>query len=193
MSIEERVEKLELKLAHSRLTNRLLAVFCVGTCILIWFCSSGAPTAQQSVLDEIRAKKFILEDENGKRLAMLGMSSTEPALILYDKKGMNRAVLTMVDDEPGLCLFDKNGWRRAALDIFLDEPGLHLSDENGKSRASLNILKIGPRLSLIDENDKYRAILGVSVTESKDGKKTTYPESSLLLFGTDGPMIWHAP
>jgi hypothetical protein len=45
---------------------------------------------------------------------------------------------------------------------------------------------------LSDENGKYRARLGAAETQTPDGKTITYPESSLILFGQDGKVIWLA-
>jgi hypothetical protein len=36
-------------------------------------------------------------------------------------------------------------------------------------------------------------VLGVMGTVTPDGKTTTYPESSLILFGADGKVKWSAP
>jgi hypothetical protein len=81
---------------------------------------------------------------------------------------------------------------RAGLIVLKDGPGLNLLDENGKPRAGLGVSKDGPTLILIDENGKGRATVGVTQTTTPDGRTTTYPESSLLLFGSDGKIIWQA-
>jgi hypothetical protein len=68
--------------------------------------------------------------------------------------------------------------------------GLH--DEKGKSRAWLGVSKDGTRLSLQDENGMARFVAGKTAIGTPDGKVIEYPESSLILFGPDGKVIWSA-
>jgi len=45
---------------------------------------------------------------------------------------------------------------------------------------------------LSDENGKDRFLAGKARTVTPDGKIIEYPESSLILFGPDGKVIWSA-
>ena len=67
-----------------------------------------------------------------------------------------------------------------------------LEDENGKHRAWLGVDKDGPSLSLWDEKGKIRFAAGKVETVTSDGKTIAYSESSLILFGPDGKIIWSA-
>ena len=58
--------------------------------------------------------------------------------------------------------------------------------------AALTVDKDGPGLRLLDENGKARFVAGKETTETPDGKIIEYPESSLILFGPDGKIIWRA-
>ena len=70
--------------------------------------SAQAPQAGQ-VLREVRARKFVLEDENGEIRAGLVALKDGPMLALYDEKGENRAGLGVDKDGPMLALDDENG------------------------------------------------------------------------------------
>ena len=58
--------------------------------------------------------------------------------------------------------------------------------------AALTVDKDGPSLNLRDEKGKARFIAGKTRLEAPDGKVIEYPESSLVLFGPDGKIIWSA-
>ena len=109
MTIEERFEKLELKLARARLINRMLGVLGIGIFLVIWLFASNTPTAQENdIFHEIHAKAFVLKDENGFNRAILTMVGNGPTLELYDENGTVRAELSVVENAPYLGLFDEN-------------------------------------------------------------------------------------
>ena len=117
MDTEERLEKLERELRAEKRRNRwLLAAVGLGVVGvgLAWTLATTTATAQAQGANTgpkvIRANKFILEDENGKVLAVLGV----------------------IEDETGLILIDENGKVRAGLSLFKGKSGLDLLDENGK-------------------------------------------------------------
>jgi len=92
------------------------------------------------------------------------------SFILEDEKGKVRAMLAVGEFGPRLSLYDENGKVRAGLWAYKDGPGLALYDENG--------------------NERFKA--GKTTTVTPDGKKIEYPESSLILSGPDGKVIWSA-
>jgi hypothetical protein len=77
--------------------------------------------------------------------------------------------------------------------VSKDGPVVALLDENDNERTVLVVLKEGPALMLLDENGKTRALLGTGQIMTPDGKVVSYPESSLILFGPDGKVLWSAP
>ena len=81
---------------------------------------------------EIRANRFVFEDENGNPRASLGLSN----------------------DGRLLWLMDENGNRRLAF--MLLEHGTGLSISEGKAQASLQVGKEGPSLWMIDEKGVAR-------------------------------------
>ena len=217
MTTEERLEKLERDLLGAKRRNRwLLAAVCVGggLCVVAWM-GMGCESKVRAPGTTIRARVFILEDENGKTRGGLAVVNDLVSLSLYDDKGNTRAAVSANKDGSAVALHDEEGERRAALGVtkggpqltLWDEKGkygawvrvdndgswLGLYDENGEPRAALGVTKDGPGLELADEKGKRGALLGVAHTQAPDGKTLTYPESSLLLFGPDGKVIWQAP
>ena len=178
MTTEERIEKLEAELAAAkRLIRRLMAGAGV---VLVIFALFVAVRAMMGVTHSqvggdiakvIRASRFEVVDDQGRPRAGLIVLKDGPRLDMFDEKGTSRAMLITTETGAGLTLFDEKGIGRAML-----------STSNG-----------GPGLVLFDEKGKVRAGLGVNETTTPDGKVTKYPESSLLLFGPDGNIIWRAP
>ena len=158
MTIEERLEKLEEEV------SRLTAL--VG----------------EGAAKEVRARKFVLEDENGGTCAMLGVAEDSPGLVLYDEDGKRRVVLSVsaADNAPVLVLLDENGKARVQMTAVGDGPNLTLSDGNGKPRAGFNVSDNMPSLVLLDENGITRAQLS-AVPQEED-------TSTLMLYGKNGEM-----
>ena len=113
MTTEERLEILEQELARAKRRNYwFLAVLglAVGLFALGWYFAGTTGRAAEGVVEEVRANKFTLLDENGKECA----------------------ILTMLEGAPGLRLYDENGKPRAGQGVFKGWPGLILHDDNGK-------------------------------------------------------------
>jgi hypothetical protein len=197
MTNDERIENLEKGLASARRFNRWLLA-AVGLALGVWvLAGTFGPTMAAApggggAFKEIRANRFIVEDENGKNRIVLAASKEGPMLVMFDDNGNNRVTLLVMGDGPKLVFKDEKGNQRAGLSVTKDGPALVIVDENGKFRAWLNATKDGPGLGLSDANGNLRATVGVTQATSPDGRTTTYPESSLLLYGTDGKVIWQA-
>jgi hypothetical protein len=102
----------------------------------------------------VRAREFILEDENGKVRGILSAAGGDPGLRLYDEKGMLRATLDATEYGPGgLFLRDAKGKLRAAVCVpELIGPGVDLHDAKGKLRAALGMTEDVPGVWLLDRN-----------------------------------------
>jgi hypothetical protein len=176
MTIEERLENMEQELGRvKRRNHKLLGAILVllgGLVAAGVFKTTVTPAQAQGVgtAQEIRAKSIVLEDESGKPRAVLGADKDGPRLELRDENGKNCAVLSALKDGPALGLYDEKGVRRAGMAVGKD----------------------GPMLELWDEKGQYRFAAGKTKTVSPDGKTIEYPESSLILFGPDGKVIWSA-
>jgi hypothetical protein len=157
MTTEERLEKMEVQLARVRWFNRCL-IACIVLSLGVWFIlKTFGPEMvwAQSGVKEIRANRFILEDENGKPRGGLAVEKGSTVLFLLDENGKSRACLAAAKDGPMLSLYDENGKPRAWLAAVMDGSMLSLYDEDGKPRADLTLSsKYGPHLSLTDENGK---------------------------------------
>ena len=129
------------------------------------------------------------------------------------------ALATSLDDKPGLEISDKgrnvriylgkliagiisldlaseSGKQDISLSLYSEGGGtLSFKDKRGKERVELALGKDGkPRFTLSDSNEKSRAVLGVTSLEmTSTGAVEERAESSLVLFGKNGKVIWQAP
>jgi hypothetical protein len=108
----------------------------------------------KSVMDELRTRKVVVVDSEGKTRALLDVFPYGPELVLYDAQGDVRAWLTVTTAGPALVLYDPDGDERAALTAYSGVPELVLYDAyaQGKRGAELSLpqkektstLKAGP-------------------------------------------------
>lgn len=124
--------------------------------------------------------------------ALLGANDSTSGLSLWDEKEESVVSLSVNKNGPGLSLTYKSG--NAGVWLYATDigPGLDLNDYNGESRASLGVDRLGPTLTLKDEKGMPRLKAGRAELTAPDGKTFGYPESSLILFGADGKVIWRA-
>lgn len=176
MTTEQRIEKLENELISTKRQNKTLFT---GVCLLVAFLtltwtglSRLTPAyAQNTPLKEVRAKEFILEDENGNIRASLVVSKGVPSLSLMNENGEPLAMLAVSKKGPVLTLCDINGKIRFMQSVSKDGSAMKFYDENGKTRAGM----IESGLFLLDENENRRAMLnfrngGSSLGLYGDGK-----------------------
>jgi hypothetical protein len=214
MTIDERIEKLEQGLTRARRTNAgLLIILCLGVAAMI----SGAAVEEKKteVAKMIRAQKIMLEDEKGRPRLFLNGTGEEPGLSLADETGVVRANLLMFMEEPSLVLRDNKGMKRLQAGLTGEGPRIWLNDEKGntrlsqvvekegsgllvfddndKNRIGLFLKKTGPFLEMCDEKEAPRVSLGICSTKTPDGAVTSFPESTLLLFGPDRKVTFQAP
>jgi len=204
MTTEERMEKMEGQLARVRWVNRCL-IACIVLSLGAWFTwkNFGPETAwARSGVKVIRANGFVLEDENGKVRATLGVIDG-PGLSIFDEDGKRRAAL-LVDKErsklqlvgdkgnigvdlkasegEGELALGGSGRPRIILTALPDDTGLYLYDEKGKHRLRLGASNIGAVLALCHEDGRS----GVRLVMSSAG-----PE--VELFDKNGTTVWSAP
>ena len=129
MTTEERLEAIEQELARTKRRSRWLWG-AVGLVVAVWIIGTVAFGGAK----EIRASRFVLEDENGKDRAALEAAKAwfGSRLAMFDENGKDRAVLGMTENGSRLTLFDESGKVRAVLGMTELGPWLHLFDENGK-------------------------------------------------------------
>ena len=181
---------------------------------VIWFRDEAA-NVRAEVGMSARAESFVLVDETGRRRAELGMDDDQPVLRLLDEAKVVRASLNLLDDWPKLVitdpsgrirtnigysvfpsvgLFDEDGNIGATLSMPDGRPTLGLFDE-GKARGVFGLDASGsPSLSLLNAEGHLRAALGSTTTENTEtGAVTTFPISTITLFGDNGRVQWQAP
>ena len=106
-----------------------------------------------SGLKEIRASRFILEDEKGYTRAALEMHVMGgPVLTLKRRNGRSYVTLHLSNSGPMLLMNDWKQNLRVALTTLDRNPSLQLYDENQEIRAMLSANKEGPKLEMNDEN-----------------------------------------
>jgi hypothetical protein len=175
------LEKLERELTAAKRRNRWLAVVLLtigATALAVAALSAPSiPTALAQAggpVNEVRASRFVLVDENGKIRAKLFVNKNGPVLDMLDENGKSRIGLTTNEDGPWLGLFDEDGKLRARLGVTKVGPWLGLFDEDGKTRAELfvNNNVWGP-----DEFDRF------------DGRR----RFGLNLHSVSGRTFWSTP
>lgn len=194
MTIDERLEVLERELARTRRRQRFMiiaATMALVAVALVGFANpaTGRAGARQPAEGEriVRARMFVVEDENGKVRAKLGLddawapgivalhlldedeapwfgaygsSSAGGSMSLFDKHHNARAHMSGDDHlGPGLKLFDSEGEPRAKLCLFDGRPTLEMSTKNGKLVAGASIKELGPHLGLMDSEGNVRVAL----------------------------------
>ena len=94
-----------------------------------------------------------------------------------------------------MCLYDTNGRSRVMLSVNQDgSPTLVFMDGEHKIREVLGLLPDGgPFLDLSDKDEKQRASLGTSSLRLSESGILRPTESSLVLIGKDGKVLWQAP
>lgn len=114
--------------------------------------------AKDSAMAEVRARKFVLVDLNGKTRAFMDTSKDEiSGLHLTDEKGNTRALLgTDSDGTPRYHMFDDKGRLRLIVFTYKNgSSGLTLLDDTGNIRTLLEAGKDGKsELLLVDDKGK---------------------------------------
>ena len=108
--------------------------------------------AKAVVQEEVRAKKFVLVNEQGASVGAFGTSNGQPGLALYSESEKVRASFALdTNGQPGLVLFGESKKTRALFALDTNgQPGVVLFGENGKARAQFIMQKGEPRLTLLD-------------------------------------------
>jgi hypothetical protein len=115
MTIEERLENMERELGRVKRRNRWLLgaiLVLVGGLVAAGVFKTMVTTAhaQGAGTDkQIRANSFVLDDENGKPRAILGLNKNNLLLGLQDENGKPCASLGVDEHGPALKLFGSDG------------------------------------------------------------------------------------
>ena len=158
----------------------------------------GAKGATTPVVDELRARAFLLVDEQGAPLARLGrLPHGALGLGFYDDGRRSRILLSVNEDgTSSLNLFSKGGRSGALLSASrTGGASLRLLDGNWKNRATVATWPNGsPFLRFADHNGRDRILLGsteLKVTPSGELVERSAPR--VLFFDADESILWQAP
>ncbi len=173
---------------------KLLGSFALVTLSLVLLLGA----AGASVPGEIRAKRFVVVDNDGNEVATLGqLVEGWPWLGLSPKGGKVKGEIGLgvnLDGEPYVALWGKNEFNRVWLTVAADGvPRISLL-KNLVPRAVLTVIDKGPSLVLYDERERERNVVGHSEIKGvRAGTVERRSASSLVLFNSDGKVIWKAP
>jgi len=155
MTTEERLARVErqcmmFKAGFALVTVALAVVLLIG---------ASQDQDKTKVLEEVRAKRFVLLDEAGKDRGGLATTKDGPGLVLWNENGKPSVNLIAERLGASLALSDKTGTRRLNLDTSAGGTVLALADENGADRAGFVVTNFASVLMLSDRNGKLRALL----------------------------------
>jgi len=199
MTNEERMERIEKELKQARKINHGLFALMIGALAIV---ALGAAKETEKT-EELRARKFILEDAGGRERGVFAVkdqgvefnllgTDKKPQVSLYaddsgqglrlaDATGRERVELRAEGNSARLFLSDADGKEHVQLETRNDQPGLVMVDANGRERIGLKVEGATPVLSLTDMNGKQRIRLGM---------RDDFP--NLTLAGAGGEPFWAA-
>ena len=141
----------------------------------------------------------IVDEKGASRAQLLVTTDGKVGLIMSDaaKNGKSGTSLQVgPDGAPQLSMRDAAGTIRMMLILTGDgSPMLFLNDKKNVNRAGLCLDTEGlPTLRLQDEKGHTRTMLGSFTGDpTPDGKRTTFPENTLTLYGLDEKAYWKTP
>lgn len=187
MHVEERLARLEKELARKR--RSYWWVFVLAGAVLVYaaensFLPGVLAAAPKNASREIRANKFVVEDDKGNARIELSCKGADISVKMLDEQG--KLCTELSTGEKGTTLLMQDGQRRpsiilgstkaggglaflngtnnstATMGMLAGKPVLCFTDENHKSRLKLSSEKDGPRLGLFDEKEVVRLMLATS-------------------------------
>ncbi len=148
--IINRLQKLEKQNRYMKLGGLAIVLLAVTTLL------TGA-SKKPEIAEEIRAKKIVLVDEQGKEVIVMdSLNNNVSRINIFDSKGKIRLCLGAVDGNPILGMNDPNGNNRLRLTADDTSSLLSLSDSKGNLRLYLAADDAISRLSLGDPNGNLR-------------------------------------
>jgi len=151
-AVERHTKSLEKKVNRYRKAMVVIAV--------LWVAGVTLAQAKPEVSDELRCRKLVIVNEQGKSVARFGVFEKSPALVLYNSRHVAGLTLGMIGDAPYLSMHDAQKKLRLSLRVF-NGPTLNLNDAEGESLISLNVLDDNPALRL--NNAQGKTGVGLSV------------------------------
>ena len=186
----ERLTRLEMALARTQRTNRLLKCALI---VLVAGAAVGlAPRTEmaQPEQQELRVGTLIVDDGSGRGRLTLKIEKDGPTLTLSDDKLKPRMVLGAGKDRAFLTLLGGNDKTRVRLDGSTVESRLAFCDEEGEPRVSLGRETGGlARLAFTYKSEKQAEFSAFQGEPTKDNKLPS-PIPSIRIFDEKGKMKW---
>lgn len=203
MSMEERLESMEMKMARmggelerSRRRNRFLvtgAILALGAAGLIfWASMQGEATAQfrdepareeAEVADEIRARKIFLVDEQDQKRIEMNVDDEGPKITLFDHNEKERVVLGIINNAGLFGIVDENEYFRIGIGSHNNSSTLVMGDSEGNIRVSIDVENGETAANLFDRNDNLRASL---VVDDDDAELTLTGDDQKYVISSEG-------
>lgn len=158
MNLEDRIYSLEEKCRKMERKNRqLIIVFMIfGFMALSIIWPTGTAVAQQEAR-EIRANRFVLEDDKGHARGWMAMTDDGPVITFWSDKGAPAFGLSVTNDNRrAISFYDASGTARMVLSS--DDSGSTLSfhDGQGVARAGLKLEELVSSMFLSDDGGEVR-------------------------------------
>jgi len=141
----------------------------------------------------VRARGFVVTDEQGRVRGNLGELQGFAYLDLYDENGEAKVGLRASEGKSSLILNGPNGRFGTMVGAFNGAASLFI-DDRGKKRVQIDLSSAGPMIALYDEDGKERATLAYRQTE--DNRTTSGAAehgADLVLSDGRGNIVFRAP
>lgn len=215
-----RLEKVEKE--NRRMKRAGLACLLVGACLVVMGQARPAATtvqAQSFILQDASGTKRaellleagapgsepspvlrFLDGKGGEalslsptRLELAGKSDLGPDILLDDAKGTPRVDLGLEHNLPFVILNDEKGIVREDMGLERGDPAFVINDEKAAPRVGFGLSNGRPSVTVIDAQG-YTSVLGSTpLVTAATGAQHETTGASLVLFGSDGTLLWSAP
>jgi hypothetical protein len=153
---------------------------------------TGAPGEEPSpVLRFLDGKGSEALSLSSTRLELAGKSDLGPDIILDDAKGTPRVDLGLEHNLPFVLLNDEKGIIRVDMGLERGEPALVINDDKATPLVGFGLSGGRPSIS-VNGSDGFRAMIG-SQPLVANGQPYWTSAATLVLYSSDGRVIWSAP
>ncbi len=213
---EETRDNLTIRIERLEQENRRLKLGGLAILALIGAAVLMGQAKSPAVLEEVRTRNLVVVNAAGEERAALDATEDGMELSLRDETGKDRVAVMASKSGGTIFLYSDNAKEpRVLIDADKTGASLGLMDRIGKGRLVPSTDKDGPKLMLVDEKEHPRAAVSVSkdgpnlmlsdaegyqldlgalpIGAPKIGTKVKRSAASLVMFDTDGRVIWQAP
>jgi hypothetical protein len=192
-TILQRLERLERENRRWKVLASV-GIFVCGCLLLLGAANSRGP----HIAKELRARSFVLVDQQGTLVAQLGQLPHGALGLGFYDEGRKARLLMGIEADGGtsVSVYGKDG--RGSAELVVEQDGataLRLLDPRWRIRAALATWPDGsPFLHLSDRDGNNRALLTYSERSvTPNGEIVRYPSPALVLFDDEGEIRWRAP